>query len=48
MLIFIVLIFLIFDFLIFILMLWDILLDFTRHCEYGWLNKFLCWFIVIW
>ena len=36
---FTVLIFLVFKFLIFILLLWDILLDFTRHCEYGRLNK---------
>ena len=41
MLIFTVLIFLIFKFLIFILLLRNILLDFTRHCEYNRLNKFL-------
>ena len=41
MLIFTVLFFLIFKSLFFILLLWDILLDFTRHCEYGRLNKFL-------
>ena len=35
---FTVLFFLIFKFLIFILLLWDILLDFTRPCEYGRLN----------